>query len=82
MFHLANYKRFFLGIKIFPCLLQAPAKDNRKVVIFDINSNQAIEDPSTESSTKIIDEFVRREKLECHRLLIIRKKKMKVCTKR
>ncbi len=64
----------------FPRLFQAPAKDNRKVVIFDINTNQAIEDPSTESSTKIIDEFVRREKLECHRLLVIRKKKMKVCT--
>ena len=79
MFHKTNI--FFLDIQKL-CFFQAPAKDNRKVVIFDINFNQAIEDPSTESSTKIIDEFVRREKLECHRLLIIRKKKMKVCTKR
>jgi hypothetical protein len=59
---------------------QAPAKEIEKVVIFDINLNQAVKDPDVESSTKIIDEFVRREKLECHRQLVIRKKKMKVCS--
>ena len=58
---------------------QAPAKEFEKVVIFDVDLNRKVEDPNVESSTKIIDEFVRNEKLECHRQLIIRKKKMKVC---
>lgn len=53
---------------------QAPPKDIEKM-IFDIKPTLPVEDPKKE--TIVIDEFVRREKIECHRLLRIKKKKMK-----
>ncbi len=54
---------------------EAPSMDQSKIVIFEINPKPALQDPA--DTSLIIDEFVHKDRLECHRMLIIRKKKMK-----
>lgn len=54
---------------------EAPSVDQSKVVIFEINPKPALQDPA--DTSLIIDEFVHKGRLECHRMLIIRKKKMR-----
>jgi len=54
---------------------KAPANDKSKIVIFEINQKPALQDPTDVSL--VIDEFIHKSRVECHRLLIIRKKKMR-----